>query len=202
MNPLSMGIAFNGCEKEHLDKVFNCLFKDFLDKEFSYNAFKDEVKRAVKAVTEAKIKLEEERAKKNKITLFEAFNQKVFPNVWKPTKDFCEEVIKKIITDEPDKENVILDSFDESFAFFLNLATIIFVKDFYYEIKNLGYDYENIELDYILETKKDLILNVMEICNGISEERKELLFKALKITIMIAIEKNIYPILNMEKKSR
>ena len=190
MNPLSMGIAFNGCEKEH--KVFNCLFKDFLDKEFSYNAFKDEVKRAVKAVKEAEIKLEEERAKKNKITLFEAFNQKVFPNVWKPTKDFCEKVIKKIITDEPDKENVILDSFDESFAFFLNLATIIFVKDFYYEIKNLGYDYENIKLDYILETKKDLILNTMEICNDISEERKEFLFKALKITIMIAIDKKIF----------
>lgn len=192
MNPLSMGIAFNGCEKEHLDKVFNCLFKDFLDKEFSYNAFKDEVKRAVKAVKEAEIKLEEERAKKNKITLFEAFNQKVFPNVWKPTKDFCEKVIKKIITDEPDKENVILDSFDESFTFFLNLATIIFVKDFYYEIKNLGYDYENIKLDYILETKKDLILNTMEICNDISEERKEFLFKALKITIMIAIDKKIF----------
>lgn len=196
MNPLSMGIAFNGCEKEHLDKVFNCLFKDFLDKEFSYNAFKDEVKRAVKAVKEAEIKLEEERAKKNKITLFEAFNQKVFPNVWKPTKDFCEKVIKKIITDEPDKENVILDSFDESFTFFLNLATIIFVKDFYYEIKNLGYDYENIKLNYILEKKKDLILNAMEICNDISEERKELLFKALKITIMIVVEKYIYPSLN------
>ena len=192
MNPLSMGIAFNGCEKEHLDKVFNCLFKDFLDKEFSYNAFKDEVKRAVKAVKEAEIKLEEERAKKNKITLFEAFNQKVFPNVWKPTKDFCEKVIKKIITDEPDKENVILDSFDESFTFFLNLAPILFVKDFYYEIKNLGYDYENIKLDYILETKKDLILNTMEICNNISEERKEFLFKALKITIMIAIDKKIF----------
>ena len=200
MNPLSMGIAFNGCEKEHLYKVFNCLFKDFPDKDFNYNAFKDEVKRAVKAVEEAKIKLEEERAKKNKITLFEAFNQKVFPNVWKPIKDFGEKVIKKIITDEPDKENIVLDSFDESFTFFLNLATWVFVKDFYYENKNLVYDYENIKLDYILEKKKDLILNAMEICNDISEERKELLFKALKITAMIVKEKYINPSLNEEKK--
>lgn len=177
MNPLNVGLAFDGDIK--IKDVLSCLFSELPEVDKGNYIIKQAVKEAVR---KAKIEYEEERAKKQKITLLQALEKKVFPKVSQNTEDFFRKVIERITTDEPEKKYVVLDSDDDSFVYFLNIATIAFMRDFYLA-------HENITLDCAFEDKKHFILNAMTLCKDISEERKELLFKALKITAYIEKEK-------------